>query len=455
MMDDRNLNRFTSRDDIPSVAGLDEERIAQFLIEHLRNANLQGRGKAGQDAPDTEIRSNREFWLPILNERYRAYRWVKLINFQIIDWFPRTPGLYHTVRASMSRREARRYVREEAGFRFYEPRGKTHMMDGGIGAVRFKPMIIEGDECWLCTATSDEYCHTGVPVAIPNHIMARVELNKQFTITGQTRFLPEFLAHHFYHMTRIPQMYLLADSIEISGYSRESLQITPMVFFTGERRRQLEERGNVTFVTCRADSLLELDRAADWLDQYVGRYGGEIITNFDEQRPTFQHAPFSLQNVMNGRLDKARLQEFHIGKAEIVCESIQRIHAEAITMSRNEINIRDNATIHGDVIAATSIRNSFNKAALAEASTELKDMLKKLAVAVEKMNAALPKETAQQVARDLDILVVEATSPAPRKEWWQLSVEGLKKAAINVGEIGKPVLELAGMIVALLMSKPS
>ena len=58
------------------------------------------------------------------------------------------------------------------------------------------------------------------------------------------------------------------------------------------------------------------------------------------------------------------------------------------------------------------------------------------------MGEALPQEKAEQVARDLQTLVAEASSKKPRKQWWQLSIEGLKKTAKDVGEIGKPVLEL-------------
>lgn len=142
-------------------------------------------------------------------------------------------------------------------------------------------------------------------------------------------------------------------------------------------------------------------------------------------------------------------------KLEALSPSTKVIIEGDVTMSKNEIQIGDNATIHGDVVAAHSIRNSFNKAASAQVPDELKDLLKQLATAVEKMSATLPKETAQQAARDLDTLVAEATSKAPRKAWWQLSVDGLKKAAENVGAIGKPVIELAGKIAALLMSMPS
>ena len=281
---------------------------------------------------------------------------------------------------------------------------------------------------------------------------------------GQARFLPDFLESYFQHTRRIPQIYLVVNSIKIVGHSQVPIKITPMAFFTGnlgigksisQESQDMTMSGNVTYVTCQANSLIELDKAADWLENYARKYLGEIITNFDEQRPTFQNAPFSLQNVMTGKLEKARLLEFHIDKADFICDTIQSIRTEAITMSKNEINIGDNATVYGDIVAANSIRNSLNKVSLAEVPSELKERLKELTIAIEKMSKSLPKENAQQVARDLETLVAEATSDFPRKEWWQLSVDGLKKAAMNLGEIGKPVLELASLIAAMLTGKPS
>lgn len=459
-------NTMPEQDDTkPAIAGLDEERVVQFLLEHLRNANLKRRGSTQTNALDFHVTSNEGFWEKLLYERNMTLRWVELSRFQIVDWFPRTPGLYHTHNAKYARREAEHYVREEDGIRFYDPRGKFHMMQGGTGSVRFKPILIEREEYWLCTATSDGYAHSGVPIAIPNDLIQKVDFSDYrywFKIVGQVKFLPEFLEEHFYHMSRVPQVYILVDNLDtlIKEKSASAVKITPMVFFTGEIRipkrepRESwrgEERGRVTYVTCRADSLGELDRAANWLNWYTRRFHGEIITNFDEQRPIFQDAPFSLQNVMSGRLDKYRMLDFHIMNAEIVCDNIQRIHSEATTMTQIDVKLGNGVTIHGDFVVANSIKDSFNKVSSSSAPDELKDSLKKLATAVGKMTEQLPKETAQQVARDLDTLVAEATSPAPRKEWWQLSIEGLKKAAQDIGEIGKPVLELAGLLVPLLL----
>lgn len=445
------------------IAELDAYRAAQFLLEHLKNANLQKRGETVSTASDFEFNSNQNFWREVLGGQRLALRWVELIDFKIVDWFPRTPGLFHTHEAQRARSYAEAYIVEEHGIRFYEPQGKAHMIEGGIGSIRFKPLKIDSEDCWLCTATSDRYCHSGIPLAIPNVIMQKVDTKFNCKVTGQVKFLPEFLSKdYFYHMSRIPQIYVFVDAIEL--LSKEKLaspvNITPMVFFKGDFKelsrnpgRRREQVGNVTYVTCRVDNLIELDKAADWLEWYAERYGGEVITNFDEQRPTFRDAPFSLQNVMNGNLDIYRMHEFRIEHADIVCDTVNNIHSEKTTMTQIDVQLGNGVTIHGDFVVANSIKDSFNKVSSSSAPNDLKNLLKELATAVGKMTEQLPKETAQQVARDLDTLIAEATSPAPRKQWWQLSVDGLKKAAQDIGEIGKPVIELAGLLVPLLLSK--
>jgi hypothetical protein len=122
-------------------------------------------------------------------------------------------------------------------------------------------------------------------------------------------------------------------------------------------------------------------------------------------------------------------------------------------MTQIDVKLGNGVTIHGDFVVSNSIKDSFNKVVSSNAPDELKDLLKKLATAVGKMTEQLPKESAQQVARDLDTLVAEATSPAPRTQWWQLSIEGLKEAAQDIGEIGKPVLQLASLLVPLLLRR--
>lgn len=149
---------------------------------------------------------------------------------------------------------------------------------------------------------------------------------------------------------------------------------------------------------------------------------------------------------------ESNLPQFHIQNAEVVVDSVKNLHTEKITMTKIDVKLGDNATIHGDFIVANSIKDSFNQADSASISTNLKSVLKDLVIAVGKMSENLPDESAKQVARDLETLTSEATSSSPRQQWWELSVEGLKTAAKNVGEIGKPVLGLIRQIVPILLA---
>jgi hypothetical protein len=118
---------------------------------------------------------------------------------------------------------------------------------------------------------------------------------------------------------------------------------------------------------------------------------------------------------------------------------------------RIEVVLGDYATIHGDFVVANSIKDSFNKADSAT-NDALSDLLKELAAAVGKMSELLPKEKAREVATDLAVLTDEATREKPRRRWWELSIEGLTKAAEDVGEIGTPVIQTATKIASFLLA---
>ncbi|MCC5653933.1 hypothetical protein LC609_29980 [Nostoc sp. XA013] len=294
------------------IAELPPKQVINFLLQHFKNTNLQKPGNFQQNGTDFCFKSNEDFWKVLLRERNTAFKSLILEGFRIVDWFPRTPGLYHTEDAFRARMDAKHYLREEKGIKFYNPHGKFHMIEGGVGSVRFKPVTIENQECLLCTATSDNYCHSGIPLAIPDRLVSKIDFDDYklyFNIIGKVKFLPNFLETHFIHMSRIPQIYVLVDNLEVVSTDRlaEPIKISPMVFFTSNSstlntdiENELNQR--VTYANCNAHSNEELDIACDWIKFYVSQYSGVIITNFDEQRPAFEAAPFSLQNIMNSNL---------------------------------------------------------------------------------------------------------------------------------------------------------
>ncbi len=92
-----------------------------------------------------------------------------------------------------------------------------------------------------------------------------------------------------------------------------------------------------------------------------------------------------------------------------------------------------------------TIQGSFNTT-----SPELQQTLQALTAAVNAMLTHLPAEQAEEAREDLRRLQEELQKPKPSKKWYSVSIEGLIKAAKNVGKVGAPVIELAGKLVNLL-----
>ena len=114
-------------------------------------------------------------------------------------------------------------------------------------------------------------------------------------------------------------------------------------------------------------------------------------------------------------------------------------------------NVQGSNIISGNNnVVNQQIQNSFNKAEAADIQAELKETLKQLATAVEAMSKSLPAEQAAEAADDLGKLVEEATKPKPNKKWYSVSVDGLVKAAENIGKVGEPVIDLSRKVLSLL-----
>jgi hypothetical protein len=437
----------------------DRKEIIDYFIRHLRHVNLQRSGETPTDVHDKVFNRNEDFWNAILSSPLQGMNlnWIELDDFQIIDWFPRSPGLYHTYEAKEARKTAQVRIREKEEAIIYTPEGKQSMVKGGIGTVRFKPLRIENEESLLCTATSNGYCDSGIPLAIPLYLLRKIDFafDYSYKIRGQVKFLPSFLEDYFKGWTRIPQIYVYVDAFERMNLVESLAVVTPMVFFTSERYSatyfQENEAELVTYVNCIPESVQEIDRAADWIAEYVREYNGQVITNFDQQRPTFENAPFSLQNIMDFRIKVDDLERFKIYHADIICTNIENIKTEVTHMTDISVTLGDGITIYGDLVVANKIKDSFNKADTSNTSDELKGLLKNLATTVGKMSEQLPKEKAEQVANDLLALTNEATSESPRRRWWELSLDGIREAARAVGDIGTPVLTVIEKLLPILV----
>lgn len=100
-----------------------------------------------------------------------------------------------------------------------------------------------------------------------------------------------------------------------------------------------------------------------------------------------------------------------------------------------------NVSVNGDfnMVTAKNIENSFNKAAGADVSEELKKNLKLLTSLVADLAKRLPEGEAEALSNDLATLTSEAVSKKPRKAWYELAAQGILKVAKTVAELSGPV----------------
>jgi internalin A len=118
-------------------------------------------------------------------------------------------------------------------------------------------------------------------------------------------------------------------------------------------------------------------------------------------------------------------------------------------MAKINQTIKD-SIVHGSVIAAESIQDSFNVIEKAGIKDDLKGQLKLLTQAVEVMIKELPKEKAEEVAEDMKVLAEQATKEKPNPKWYNVSIDGLVAAAQSLGKVGDAVIELTDKVRKIL-----
>jgi hypothetical protein len=112
-----------------------------------------------------------------------------------------------------------------------------------------------------------------------------------------------------------------------------------------------------------------------------------------------------------------------------------------------------NNTIHGSVIAAEKIEHSFNSLQESKANDETKVLLEKLLNEIKLLNEKAPATQAQAIekmTKGAETLVNESKSATPDQAWYELSFKGIKEAVTTIGEMAKPVWEVAEKLSPLL-----
>jgi len=112
-----------------------------------------------------------------------------------------------------------------------------------------------------------------------------------------------------------------------------------------------------------------------------------------------------------------------------------------------------NSTVHGSIVAAEKIENSFNQLHESKAKPEVKQLLERLLTEIKDLNAKVPASPViDSLSEEAATLVSESSREAPRKRWNEASLSGIEEAAKSLGAIAKPVLAIVKDLSPLLLS---
>lgn len=121
-----------------------------------------------------------------------------------------------------------------------------------------------------------------------------------------------------------------------------------------------------------------------------------------------------------------------------------------ISMTDKSQTITNSTITNSNLVIGDAITNVATTVQASQASDPVKEALVALTKAVEQMAASLPEARQQEVVRDLRSLAEEATSPTPRRKWYEVSAEGLLDAAKSVAALGGPVTQSVKVLLDLL-----
>jgi hypothetical protein len=278
---------------------------------------------AGPERAPIAIDSNEEMWQQYYSRQLPDTSRIQLNQFHLFDWFPLSPGRFHTEDGAHFRIEAREALQVEADGVYYNPYGKVNMIKGGVGAVKLSARLLTNEHgrqepYYLMTASSNGVCHEGIPILIPRSRYAglidrlRDEGAVPVRLEGEMKPLPPEARSFFdsYHLANIPSLVIHADRVEVLPRPRPEVTryaVSIAVSFYGVFQGQ--KRVYMTYCTFDPASQASRKEKVDWLRQYVANYQGRTITDFDEEFPEFREAPFALRRVMKGELDPLVIEE--------------------------------------------------------------------------------------------------------------------------------------------------
>jgi hypothetical protein len=436
---------------------LNANDIAHAVEAQLAPANLTLRpvpAAITSDVPEEHFYTNETFWGKVLTERIRANTTVVLHNFFLFEWFPRSPGLFHTDDGRECREvaQSRLYPLSAEQRRAYEETrpldptvydldGKTEMLGGGVGCIRLMPKLTENGTLWFMSASSTESAHEGVPVAMSqsdyDRCIGYITDNGVLPciLAGKLKFLPEPLLSLYRDYIGVPRLYLLIEDIQRSHAPSERLGIPRVSVAVTFQQSEYRGEACAAYISFTPGASGSLDERLPWLEYYVtDLYNGTIVTDFDEQMTRFSGAVFSLNKVCNGRLDESEVTEV-VNNIYIPHADIGTFIAYQNKMTNYRIKIREEI-VTGDRITAGPGAVVVNRSYLSNALNTLSSVGNTDAAAALEQVAKVIEQSKNKEAADLfDAFNAELQRPTPKKTLLKTLWKGVIEALPTIAEL--------------------
>jgi hypothetical protein len=288
-----------------------QAQVAHYALFSRQSTPAAGQQREGGD--------NAALWRDFHAEALYDTRRVTLHHFHLFEWFPQSPGRFHTGEARDLRQQANDMLTLTVdGQTYYSPPGKAAMIRGGIGAVRLRPRIVGGEPHYFMSASSNGVCHEGFPVLVPRRFFGplKAQINADgaapVTLSGEMRYLDGDLPAFFTSRRDLLGCYLHVDDVQTLQAPRAGVtqfSISVAVAFSGVFQGRAGDY--MTYCTFNPASRADLERTVQWISQFyvAGQHQGQVLTDFDETRPWFAGAVFGLAGLMDGQVDQARIQQ--------------------------------------------------------------------------------------------------------------------------------------------------
>jgi hypothetical protein len=307
-----------------------------LILPQTIGRSLYARPKQLRPVADKEYASNVAFWSDVLDpQKATAERVIRFRGFNLFEWIPRNPGLYHTDRGREAREVAQYHIRSidpieyqkfegsadappdhARAFRkitagkvaahkiIYTPQGKSSMLQGGVGCVRLRPVELKrGGLSWFMSATSTDAPDEGIPLLVPDVIYQKVidevrrNGNAACDIIGRTKFIPKEFSDLYSRTYRIQRLYVDVEEIKETRQA-EPGEVAVATSFLSEYEGS--PKIYASYVTFDPGFKGAQQSATQWMqEEYVrGLYRGSVLTDFDQQQTEIPGTLFSLDQIL-------------------------------------------------------------------------------------------------------------------------------------------------------------